>query len=77
MIIRAIRNLQADIRLAIILSIKGKFSYQGIADISGVSRGTISKRICRGYNLMQKDIVNYTAVLIKDLSSGQTPPVGR
>ncbi len=55
----AISNLPDDFRLVVVLSFLEGFSYQEIADITGLQIGTVKSRLHRGRKLLQKSLLDY------------------
>jgi RNA polymerase sigma-70 factor, ECF subfamily len=55
----AISTLPEDFRLVVILSFLEGFSYQEIADITGLQIGTVKSRLHRGRKLLQKGLWDY------------------
>lgn len=55
----AIDELPDDFKMVIILSFLEGFSYQEIADISGLQIGTVKSRLHRGRKLLQKSLWKY------------------
>jgi len=56
---KAIDNLPEDFRLVVVLSFLEGFSYQEIADITGLQIGTVKSRLHRGRKLLQKELWHY------------------
>jgi len=56
---KAIDNLPEDFRLVVVLSFLEGFSYQEIADITGLQIGTVKSRLHRGRKLLQKELWQY------------------
>jgi RNA polymerase sigma-70 factor (ECF subfamily) len=57
-IIKALENVPEQFRLAVLLSDVERFNYQEIAEIIGVSVGTVKSRIFRGRKILQKQLLN-------------------
>jgi RNA polymerase sigma-70 factor (ECF subfamily) len=55
----AIGELPEDFRLVVVLSFLEGFSYQEIADITGLQIGTVKSRLHRGRKLLQKSLWDY------------------
>ncbi len=55
----AISELPEDFRLVVVLSFLEGFSYQEIADITGLQIGTVKSRLHRGRKLLQKALWDY------------------
>ena len=55
----AIDELPDDFKMVIVLSFLEGFSYQEIADISGLQIGTVKSRLHRGRKLLQKSLWKY------------------
>jgi len=55
----AINELPEDFRFVVILSFLEGFSYQEIADITGLQIGTVKSRLHRGRKLLQKGLWDY------------------
>ena len=55
----AISGLPEDFRLVVVLSFLEGFSYQEIADITGLQIGTVKSRLHRGRKLLQKALLDY------------------
>jgi len=55
----AIDELPEDFRLVVVLSFLEGFSYQEIADITGLQIGTVKSRLHRGRKLLQKELWQY------------------
>jgi len=55
----AIGELPDDFRVVVILSFLEGFSYQEIADITGLHIGTVKSRLHRGRKLLQKNLWDY------------------
>ena len=60
-VIRAIRDLPIEIRLAMILLLFERFSYQEIADVIGVHRKTVRLITFKGYALIRMNCLEYLA----------------
>jgi RNA polymerase sigma-70 factor, ECF subfamily len=56
-IIKALENVPEQFRLAVLLSDVERFNYQEIAEIIGVSVGTVKSRIFRGRKILQKQLL--------------------
>jgi RNA polymerase sigma-70 factor (ECF subfamily) len=66
-----IRQLPEDYRTAVILSDLEGFTYQEIADLTGVPVGTVKSRLFRGRRILQKALFDYA------VSMGYvSPPAG-
>jgi RNA polymerase sigma-70 factor (ECF subfamily) len=55
----AITGLPEDFRIVVVLSFLEGFSYQEIADITGLQIGTVKSRLHRGRKLLQKGLWEY------------------
>jgi RNA polymerase sigma-70 factor (ECF subfamily) len=55
----AIGDLPEDFRIVVVLSFLEGFSYQEIADITGLQIGTVKSRLHRGRKLLQKSLLDY------------------
>jgi RNA polymerase sigma-70 factor (ECF subfamily) len=55
----AVEDLPEDFRLVVVLSFLEGFSYQEIADITGLQIGTVKSRLHRGRKLLQKALWQY------------------
>jgi len=55
----AIGDLPEDFRIVVMLSFLEGFSYQEIADITGLQIGTVKSRLHRGRKLLQKALWDY------------------
>jgi len=55
----AIAGLPEDFRIVVVLSFLEGFSYQEIADITGLQIGTVKSRLHRGRKLLQKGLWEY------------------
>jgi len=55
----AINELPEDFRLVVVLSFLEGFSYQEIANITGLQIGTVKSRLHRGRKLLQKALWDY------------------
>jgi RNA polymerase sigma-70 factor, ECF subfamily len=55
----AISDLPEDFRIVVVLSFLEGFSYQEIADITGLQIGTVKSRLHRGRKLLQKALLDY------------------
>jgi RNA polymerase sigma-70 factor, ECF subfamily len=55
----AITELPEDFRIVVVLSFLEGFSYQEIADITGLQIGTVKSRLHRGRKLLQKGLWEY------------------
>jgi len=55
----AIGDLPEDFRIVVVLSFLEGFSYQEIADITGLQIGTVKSRLHRGRKLLQKALLDY------------------
>lgn len=55
----AIGELPEDFRIVVVLSFLEGFSYQEIADITGLQIGTVKSRLHRGRKLLQKGLWDY------------------
>jgi len=55
----AISELPDDFRIVVVLSFLEGFSYQEIADITGLQIGTVKSRLHRGRKLLQKSLLDY------------------
>src|ERR1700735_1932739 len=60
---RALHELRAEFRLAVILCDVEEFSYEEIADIMGCPIGTVMSRLHRGRKLLQKTLYNHALAL--------------
>ncbi|MCD6162557.1 MAG: sigma-70 family RNA polymerase sigma factor [candidate division Zixibacteria bacterium] len=58
-IIKALENIPEQFRIAVLLSDIERFNYQEIADILGISVGTVKSRIFRGRKLLQKQLYEF------------------
>ena len=56
---KAINGLPEDFRMVVVLSFLENFSYQEIADITGLQIGTVKSRLHRGRKLLQKALLDY------------------
>lgn len=56
---RAIEELPAQFRLAVILADIEGFSYKEIAEITNVKIGTVMSRLSRGRRLLQRKLLDY------------------
>lgn len=54
-------ELPEEIRLSLVLSLAGKFSYNEIADISGVRTEVVTENIYHGYNILEKQIAKFVS----------------
>ena len=55
----AIKDLPEDFRIVVVLSFLEGFSYQEIAEITGLQIGTVKSRLHRGRKLLQKSLLEY------------------
>jgi RNA polymerase sigma-70 factor (ECF subfamily) len=55
----AINDLPEDFRIVVVLSFLEGFSYQEIAEITGLQIGTVKSRLHRGRKLLQKSLLDY------------------
>lgn len=55
----AIKDLPEDFRIVVVLSFLEGFSYQEIAEITGLQIGTVKSRLHRGRKLLQKSLLDY------------------
>ena len=55
----AIKDLPEDFRIVVVLSFLEGFSYQEIAEITGLQIGTVKSRLHRGRKLLQKSLFDY------------------
>ena len=55
----AIKDLPEDFRIVVVLSFLDGFSYQEIAEITGLQIGTVKSRLHRGRKLLQKSLLEY------------------
>jgi RNA polymerase sigma-70 factor (ECF subfamily) len=53
-----LENVPEQFRLAVLLSDVERFNYQEIAEIIGVSVGTVKSRIFRGRKILQKQLLD-------------------
>ncbi len=58
-IIKALDNIPEQFRLAVLLSDVERLNYQEIADVIGISVGTVKSRIFRGRKLLQKQLYEF------------------
>ncbi len=70
-IVRAIDDLPAEFRDAVVLSDAEDFSYEEISEILGVPIGTVKSRIFRGRRILQKELFRYAVQegIVKDRPS--------
>lgn len=55
----AIKDLPEDFRIVVVLSFLEGFTYQEIAEITGLQIGTVKSRLHRGRKLLQKSLLDY------------------
>jgi RNA polymerase sigma-70 factor (ECF subfamily) len=60
---RALDQLPAEFRLAVVLADVEEFSYEEIADIMGCPIGTVMSRLHRGRKLLQKSLYSHALAL--------------
>jgi RNA polymerase sigma-70 factor (ECF subfamily) len=58
-VVRAVDALPADFREAVVLSDVEGLSYNEIADVLGIPKGTVKSRIFRGRRLLQQQLRDY------------------
>jgi RNA polymerase sigma-70 factor, ECF subfamily len=72
---RALDELPAEFRLAVILSDVEEFSYEEISQIMGCPIGTVMSRLHRGRKLLQRSLYNHALAL--GIVKGEERPVSR
>ncbi len=75
-VLEHIQELPEEYRSAVILSDMEGFSYQEIAEMTGVPVGTVKSRLFRGRRLLQKSLYDY-AVSMGYIKPDQGEPEGK
>jgi RNA polymerase sigma-70 factor (ECF subfamily) len=60
---RALDELPAEFRLAVVLSDVEEFSYEEISQIMGCPMGTVMSRLHRGRKLLQRSLYNHAVTM--------------